>query len=338
MDTMLKIDVHTHILPKDIPAWKERFGYGGFITLDHYAPCCAHMKRDDGKQFRDIESNCWDPIKRIEEMDEHGVGIQVLSTVPVMFCYWTKSSDGAETAKFLNDGIAEIVTEFPLRFVGLGTVPMQDTTLAVKELERCKQIGMAGVQIGTNVNQLNLGEPQFFDFFKACEELGMAVFVHPWEMMGEADMQKYWLPWLVGMPAETSRAICSLIFSGVLEKLPNLRICFAHGGGSFPATIGRIEHGFDVRPDLVAVDNGINPREYVKRIYFDSLVHDAAALDYLVNLAGANRIMLGTDYPFPLGELEPGKLIGSMSYDTAAKEMLLHGSALNWLNLDDPVS
>lgn len=330
----MKIDVHTHILPRDIPNWKERFGYGGFIKLDHYKPCCAHMVRDDGKQFRDVESNCWDAATRIEEMDAHGVDIQVLSTVPVMFSYWTKAADGAEISRYLNDDIANIVSEFPLRFIGLGTVPMQDTALAIKELERCKEIGLTGVQIGTNVNQLNLGEERFFDFFKACEELSMAVFVHPWEMMGEADMQKYWLPWLVGMPAETSRAICSLIFAGVLEKLPNLRVCFAHGGGSFPATIGRVAHGFEVRPDLVAVDNEIDPREYIKRIYFDSLVHDDDALNYLINLAGADRIMLGTDYPFPLGELEPGKLIESMGYDQTTAEMLLHGSALNWLKLD----
>lgn len=331
---MLKIDVHTHILPKDIPNWKDRFGYGGFITLDHYQPCSAHMVRDDGKQFRDIEENCWEPAKRIEEMDAHGVDVQVLSTVPVMFSYWAKPDDGNEISKLLNDHIADVVTEFPLRFIGLGTVPLQDTRLAIAELERCKRIGIAGVQIGTNVNQLNLGEPKFLDFFKACEEIGMAVFVHPWEMMGEADMQKYWLPWLVGMPAEVSRAICSLIFSGTLEKCPGLRICFAHGGGSFPATIGRIDHGFKVRPDLCAVDNPFSPRKYLDRMYFDSLVHDAATLQFLVDLVGIERIALGSDYPFPLGEPVPGKLIDSMPYDDAAKGRLFSGTALEWLGLE----
>jgi aminocarboxymuconate-semialdehyde decarboxylase len=211
---------------------------------------------------------------------------------------------------------------------------MQDTRLAIDELRRCKSIGLAGVQIGTNVNQLNLGDPQFFDFFAACEELGMAVFVHPWEMMGEADMQEYWLPWLVGMPAEVSRAICSLIFSGVLERLPRLRICFAHGGGSFPSTIGRIDHGFDVRPDLCGVDNPHSPRKYLNRMYFDSLVHEPAALDYLITLVGADHVALGSDYPFPLGEAAPGKLIEAMNYDEPTRSTLLHGSALRWLNLD----
>ncbi|HVE60052.1 MAG TPA: amidohydrolase family protein [Pyrinomonadaceae bacterium] len=331
---MLKIDIHTHILPREIPRWKEKFGYGGFITLEHHKPCCARMVKDDGHFFREIEDNCWSAARRIEECESFGVNVQVLSTVPVMFSYWSKPSDGAEVSRFLNDGIAEIVAKFPRRFIGLGTVPMQDPKLAIKELERCKEIGLVGVQIGSNVNQLNLGEPQFLEFFKACAELGMAVFVHPWEMMGERDMQKYWLPWLVGMPAETSRAICSLIFSGVLEKCKDLRICFAHGGGSFPYTLGRIEHGFEMRPDLVAVDNQVDPRAYLGKFWLDSLVHDQAMLEYLVKLNGAEKIALGTDYPFPLGELEPGKLIESSTFDEETKAKMFHGAALKWLNLE----
>jgi aminocarboxymuconate-semialdehyde decarboxylase len=331
---MLKIDIHTHILPQKIPRWKEKFGYGGFIKLDHHKPCCARMLKDDGHFFREIEDNCWSPARRIEESAAFGVDVQVLSTVPVMFSYWSKPQDGAEVSEFLNDGIAEIVAKYPKRFIGLGTVPLQDPKLAIRELERAKKIGLAGVQIGSNVNQLNLGEPQFFEFFQACEALSMAVFVHPWEMMGEKDIQKYWLPWLVGMPAETSRAICSLIFSGVLERLPALRICFAHGGGSFPYTLGRIEHGFEVRPDLVAVDNPRNPREYLGKFWLDSLVHDPAMLEHLVKLVGADKIALGTDYPFPLGELEPGKLIETSGFDAETKAEMLHGAALKWLALD----
>lgn len=331
---MLKIDIHTHILPREIPRWKEKFGYGGFITLDHHKPCCARMLKDDGHFFREIEDNCWSPERRIEECEAFNVNVQVLSTVPVMFSYWAKPPDGAEISEFLNDSIAAIVAKYPKRFIGLGTVPLQDTDLAIKELERLKKIGLVGVQIGSNVNQLNLGEARFFEFFQACAARGMAVFVHPWEMMGEKDIQKYWLPWLVGMPAETARAICSLIFSGTLERLPDLRICFAHGGGSFPYTLGRIAHGFEVRPDLVAVDNARDPREYLGKFWLDSLVHDEAVLEYLVKLVGADKIALGTDYPFPLGELEPGQLIETSKFETAAKAEMLHGAALKWLGLN----
>jgi len=332
---LFTIDIHTHILPENIPNWKEKFGYGGFIHLDHHRPCCARMMRDDGKFFREIEDNCWSAEQRTTECDQQHVNVQVLSTVPVMFSYWAKPQDCLEISIFLNDHIAEIVKRFPKRFVGLGTIPMQDATLAVQELKRCKEIGLKGIQIGTNVNQKNLNEPEFFEIFKTCEDLDMAVFIHPWEMMGEEHMQKYWLPWLVGMPAETSRAICSMIFGGIFEKLPRLRVAFAHGGGSFPSTVGRVQHGFDCRPDLTAIENKVAPRNYISKFWIDSLVHDANMLDFVVDQFGPERVALGSDYPFPLGENFPGSLIKSMDWSDEKKSKVLSGSALEWLNMKE---
>ena len=329
---MLKIDIHTHIIPEHLPNFKEKYGYGGFINLDHHKPCCARMMMDD-KFFREIQDNCWDPEKRIQECNHHNIDVQVLSTIPVMFSYWAKPMDVLDLSMFLNDHLADIVHRYPKRFVGLGTVPLQHPELAIKELERCMKIGLKGVQIGSHVNEWNLNAPELFPFFQAAQEMNAAIFVHPWDMMAKEKMTEYWLPWLVGMPAESSLAICSMIFGGVFERLPNLKVAFAHGGGSFPATIGRIEHGFNVRPDLVAVHNEVNPREYLNRIYLDTLVHDPLKLDYLLNLMGPNQLALGTDYPFPLGELEPGKLIDSMPYEDNIKERLLNGTALEWLSM-----
>jgi aminocarboxymuconate-semialdehyde decarboxylase len=328
----MKIDIHTHIMPEHMPNWTQKFGYGEFIHLEH-RNCEACMMKGD-KLFRVVEENSYREKIRLKEMNETDVTIQVLSTIPVLFNYWAQPTDGHETSRFFNDHIAEVVSREPRRFIGIGTVPLQDTDLATKEMERCvHELHMPGLEIGSNINGLNLSDQRFFPFYEAAEKMGCALFVHPWEMMGENQMQRYWLPWLVGMPAETSRAICSMIFGGVFEKFPDLRVAFAHGGGSFPFTIGRIQHGFDVRPDLVAIDNAVNPSDYIGKFWVDSLVHDKHAMNYLIDVIGADHICLGSDYPFPLGEHHPGKLVEKMKLDKKTLRKILYRNAENWLGI-----
>jgi aminocarboxymuconate-semialdehyde decarboxylase len=328
----LKIDIHTHIMPEHMPNWVQKFGYGEFIHLEH-RNCKACMMKGE-QVFREVEENCFKATARKKEMDETAVDIQVLSTIPVLFNYWAKAKDALETSRFFNDHISETVDKDSSRFVGLGTVPLQDIDLSIKEMQRCiNELKLPGIEIGTNVNGKNLGEKEFFPFYEAVETSGCALFIHPWAMMGEKDIQQYWLPWLVGMPAETTRAMCSMIFGGVFERFPRLRIAFAHGGGSFPYTIGRIEHGFNVRPDLVQTDNQVNPREYFGKFWVDSLVHDRRAFELLRDTVTDDRICVGSDYPFPLGEQRPGSLVESLHLKKHVEEKLLYKNALQWLAL-----
>jgi len=329
---VLRVDLHTHILPPAWPDFAARSGYGGWVRLEHHAPCRARMLID-GTLFREIEDTCWSPARRLEDCDRDGVAVQVLSTVPVMFSYWARPEHALDLARFLNDHLAGVVAAHPRRFIGLGTVPLQAPDLAVAELARCVgDLGLAGIQIGTHVGERNLDHPDLFPVLAAAERLGAAVFVHPWDMLAPERMRKYWLPWLVGMPAEAALAICAVIFGGVLERLPRLRIGFAHGGGAFPAIAGRIARGFAVRPDLVAVDNPHPPERYFRRFYVDALTHDAETLRALLRLHGAERVALGSDYPFPLGEERPGALIAALpELDPAARARLLGGTALEFL-------
>ena len=332
---MLKIDIHAHYLPKDWPDLASKYGDNRFAVI-HHGDDGRHRIYKDGKFFREIWPKTWDPQIRINDYAEFGVQVQVLSTVPVMFSYWAKPHHALELHRALNDHMAEACRAYPKHYAGIGTVPMQSPELAIRELERCMdELGLQGVQIGSHIGGMNLDAPELFPFFEAAADLGAAILIHPWDMMGSESMPKYWLPWLVGMPAEQSRAACCLIFGGVLERLPKLRVCLAHGGGSFPYTIGRIEHGFNMRPDLVATDNFRNPREYLKRLYFDSWVADDLALKYLLDVCGADRVMLGTDYPFPLGEQLPGESIERLALDEISRGRLYNGTALEWLGLTE---
>jgi len=378
-----RIDIHTHILPppSEWPDLSDRFGYAGWVALEAIerkgaGGCgCAKMVRieqgadgrairnsdgsvpDSGKTvFREIQSNCWDPGARLDDLERLGQPnmIQVLSTVPIMFGYWARPEDTLHLSHWLNDHIAGVCRDRPDRFIGLGTIPMNGPALAARELERCvRDLGFAGVQIGSNVNGRNLGEPELFEVFEAAQELGACVFVHPWDMLcglvaavGGTNcpcpqplnprLAKHWAAWLVGMPAETCLAVCSVLFSGLLERLPRLRIGFAHGGGSFPGTLGRIDHGFHARPDLCQKETKVSPRAMAAarpaKFFVDSLVHDGAALRLLIETLGADRIMLGSDYPFPLGEERPGELIAGIAGLTEDdRERMYRRTALEFL-------
>jgi len=323
-----KIDFHGHILPKRFEALQklsEENNYGKFVSLkfkndDPKADKATMFK--SGKFFRDIESNCWSPEKRIQDMNRDGVRVQVLSTVPVMFGYWAKPEHGLQICQIVNDDMVDTCKKYPKRFVALASLPMQDPKLAIQELERVMKLpGVVGVQLGSHIDSephRNLDNTAFYPLWAAVERLNATVLIHPWAMMGMDTMPEYWLPWLVSMPAETSRAICCLHFGGIFEKFPKIKFVFAHSGGSWPATIGRIEHGFRCRPDLTQTKCKINPRDYCGHFWIDCITHDAKVLKYNIDLLGEDKVVLGSDYPFPLGEcfLEddecgywPGKLV-----------------------------
>jgi aminocarboxymuconate-semialdehyde decarboxylase len=333
--TQFKFDIHAHIMPEKWPGLKEKYGYGGFIYLeDEPGSDAKRMMRDDGMFFRRVEKNCYDPESILIDMDNNGVQTMALCNIPVLFNYWAKPAHTYDWSQYLNDFFCDIQKKYPSRFVGLGTLPMQDVELAIKELERCKEIGLPGVEIGSHIEDKNLDHETFYPFWEAAQDLEMSIFIHPWEMMGQMDMQKFWLPWLVGMPAETSRAICSMMFGGVFDKFPDLRVMFAHGGGSFAHTLGRISHGWHCRPDLVNINDVSDPFDYRGKFWVDGITHDKDALRYLIQVIGIDKISYGTDYPFPLGDLEHGKFIMEMEdLSQESKNKLFFENAQDFLRI-----
>ncbi|ESO03982.1 hypothetical protein HELRODRAFT_185598 [Helobdella robusta] len=329
----LKIDLHTHILPESWPDLEKRYGYGGWVKLEIKNGNGYMMK--DGKLFRRVDENCWNVHHRIKEMNFTGVNYQVLSTVPVMFSYWAEADHANEVSQFLNNHISATVDKHPDRFMALGTLPLQSPALSVAEIQRCKkELGLPGFQIGSHVNDWNLDADELEPVFQALVDNDCCLFIHPWDMETKR-LDQYFLPWLVGMPTESTTAICSLIFGGVLEKFPKLRVCVAHGGGSFPYTLGRLEHGYHSIPELCATKCKLTPKQFVGRLYFDSLVHDSEALKFLVQTMGEDQVILGSDYPFRLGENKPGLLIESIdSFSQTTKNQLLGLNALNFLGVD----
>lgn len=313
-----KWDVHTHTTlgPDTYEALSRFRHYTDFIRVRAHAtkPCCAEMVNSAGKVQRVIEANAYDGHTRRVECDKHGVTMQVLSPTPMMIPdYVDNAADAAEICRILNDNNQTLVTQFPTRFSALAALPMQSTTHAIAEMERVSANGMRGVEINTNINGRGLDDPEFFPVFQAAEALNMAIFLHPWggmmaptEPLLKARMDKNWRAWLIGMGMETALAFDALRSGDVHARLPRLRVMYAHGGGAFPALLGRLEHGPYSRPDLFTEASKTDPLHTIREcgIYVDTLTHDPFALGHLKQIFGINRIAMGSDYPYPLGEMD----------------------------------
>src|SRR5699024_10654498 len=246
-----------------------------------------------GKNFREITKQAWDAERRLEDMDKEGIDIQVLSPIPVTFSYWSDPKQGLEMARFQNDFIASVVQEHPKKFMGLATVPLQDVDLAIKEMDRAvNELGLKGIQIGSNVNGKNLDDTSLDRFFQAANDQGIPLFVHPWETLGRDRLPRHNFMYMVGMPSETALAAGSIIMSGMLDKYPNLKLCFAHGGGSLPYLLPRMDKGWDVWPHIRKTEQP--PSHYAKLLYYDSLVYDEKNLQFMIDRFGADQIIAGS--------------------------------------------
>lgn len=285
-------------------------------------------------EFRRITEQCWDPEVRAADMDADGVDVQVVSPTPVFFSYEHTPAEATAVARIFNDLTLEICAALPERLIPFCQVPLQDIDAACTELERSLAAGHRGVEIGNHVGDRDLDDPGTVEFLQHCASLGVPVFVHPWDMAASPRTTRWMAQWLVGMPAETHLSILAMILGGAFDRIDeSLRICFAHGGGSFPYWLGRLDNAWHQRPDLVGVSQR-PPADYLRRFYVDSVVFDGRALRLLVDTMGADRVMLGSDYPYPLGERPAGAVVrGAEFLDEADRALILGGNAESFLAL-----
>ncbi|MFY9317274.1 MAG: amidohydrolase family protein [Burkholderiales bacterium] len=330
---MNAIDMHSHFFPREWEDLGKRFGGGDWPWMRHLDGGKAMVMVGE-KEFRPVYSACWDAGKRLEEMDRDGVDLQVMCSTPVLFAYARPTAQALYCAQTFNDAALELASRGKGRLKTLCQVPLQDTDAACRELSRAMRTGHLGVQIGNHVGDRDLDDEGIVTFLQHCAAENAAVLVHPWDMMGGARTARWMMGWTVSMPAETQLSIVALILGGGFDRLTaSLRICFAHGGGSFAFLLGRLENAWHNR-DLARGVSKLPPSKYLDRFYVDSAVFDARALRLLVDTMGEDRVMLGSDYPFPLGEQRVGKLLRDMQgLSEGARAKLLAGNARRFLGL-----
>ncbi len=308
----MHIDIHCHFTPK------KHMDFVGNTVTDY-----------------DVINKLYDPERRIKDMDATGVDIQVLSPAPPSIHYNFEPSTGLSNSQRQNDGIAQTVKEYPDRFLGMATVPLQAVDMAIAELDRAvNKLGLRGVEIISNVNGCDYDSPEFLPFFKAVEALDIPIFIHPGQVAGADRMKDYYFRNLIGNPLDTTLAAAHIVFGGILDKYPNLKICLAHGGGYVPYQRGRWEHGYEVRPEG-KVNISKPPSHYVSLLYFDTITHFPPALEYLVSSVGADKVVMGTDYPYDMGDATPVATVKSLkNVSDEDKEKILGGNTARLFKLE----
>ena len=326
------IDIHSHFFPKTWVNLSEKFGGDDWPWLRHMDNGKAMLMKGS-KEFRPIYSACWDAQVRLEEMDRDGVDKQIISATPILFAYERPVEQALYCAQIFNDAALEICAKGNNRLFALAQVPLQDVDASCKEASRAKETGHVGIQIGNHVGPKNMDDEGVLTFLEHCASENIPVFVHPWDMRASDRTKDYMMGWTVGMPAETQLSIVSMILGGGFDRVSDkLKICFAHGGGSFTFLLGRLENAW-LHRDIARGKSQHPPSFYLDRFYLDTAVFDPDSLALLIKKMGEDRLMFGTDYPFPLGEQEMGKLIKTADLSDVTKQKLLAGNAERFFNI-----
>ncbi|GAB3672446.1 amidohydrolase family protein [Actinocorallia lasiicapitis] len=327
------VDVHAHVFPEISRADSRLLADtdGPWLRTDGDG---RGMMMAGDREYRPVSRTLWDPVERVADLDRLGVDVQVVSSTPLLFGYEADAARAADWCEWINARMLEYASHAPHRLVPLCQVPLQHTEAACDQAERAALAGFKGVHLGNHLGDRDLDDGGVQEFLAHCAQLGLAVLVHPWDMPTGPRIDRYMLGWLVGMAAETHLSILSLMLSGAFERLPReLRLIFAHGGGSLPYLLGRADNAW-ARRDIVRADSPHPPSHYLDRINVDSAVFDTDALEYLVKVMGAERVLLGSDHPFPLGEAEIGALVRGSALDDHTKSLILGGNAQRLFQLD----
>jgi aminocarboxymuconate-semialdehyde decarboxylase len=328
----MKVDMHSHLLPDRFVREIQRDSslYQAKTVVKNGKDFIAH---DQGYIYPYLRE-FFDPAVKLEDMERRGIDLTVLSAAPPLFYYWAEPELAEHVAQMVNDEAASLVKGYPTKFRAMATVPMNDVEIATRELERAvTKLGMEAVEIGSNVEGKLLNSTEFHPFFKKAEELNVLVFVHPYYIGQKANLENYYLTNFIGNPLDTTVTIANLIFSGFMEAFPKLKLCFAHGGGFFPYQIGRFEHGYHFRPEPKE-GGGRSPLETLKRFYFDTITFHRQSLEFLVQLAGSDKVLMGSDFPFDMGDPDPVRAVNALELGSADKENIWGKNVIDLLKIN----